>query len=372
MSKVIKVPYLDIYRAHKEILPDLKKSLEKMVLSGNVVLGSNVSEFEKSYAEFSNVKYSIGVANGLDALILSLISLGIGEGDEVIVPSNTYIATLLAISRVGATPILVEPNIETYNIDINKIEKSITKRTRAIIPVHLFGQSCEMGGVMRIANKHKLWVVEDNAQSQGAEFKNKFTGSFGIVNATSFYPGKNIGALGDGGAITTDSKKLQEKILMLRNYGSKVKYLNEVRGYNSRLDELQAGFLQIKLKYLLGNNKKRQKIATEYIKSLNGIGDLILPRTMDGATHVYHVFTIRTASRNKLQKYLLKNNIGTIIHYPVPPHLQKAYKDLGYKKGDFPIAEKLAKTSLSIPIFPEMNLGEQEHVVETIRKFYAK
>jgi dTDP-4-amino-4,6-dideoxygalactose transaminase len=372
MPKIDNVPYIDIYRAHKEILPELKKNLENMILRGNTVLGSNVLEFEKSYAKFSNVKYAAGVANGLDALILSLISLEIGIGDEVIVPSNTYIATLLAISRVGAIPVLVEPNIETYNIDVSRIHNKISKRTKGIIPVHLFGQACEVDEIVKISRKNKLFVIEDNAQSHGASFNQKITGSFGDINATSFYPGKNFGALGDAGAITTNSKKLYEKILMIRNYGSKEKYLNELKGYNSRLDELQAGFLQIKLKHLKSKNKKRQVIAKIYNKNLDGVGDIILPKTAMGATHVYHVFTVRTKRRDELKKHLFNNKINTMIHYPVPPHLQKAYKDLGYKKGDFPIAEELAQTSLSIPIFPEMNKNEQEYVINSIKKFYAK
>jgi len=372
MPKVTKVPYLDIQRAHQSVLPDLKNSLERVIESNLVVMGPELEKFEKEYAKFCKVKYCIGVANGLDAIILSLMAIGIGQGDEVIVPSDTYIATLLAISRVGAMPILVEPNIETYNIDPSKIEKAISKKTKALIPVHLFGQASEMDQILEIAEKHKLFIIEDNAQSQGASFNKKITGSFGIVNATSFYPGKNLGALGDAGAITTDNKKLYERILVLRNYGSRKKYFSEEKGYNSRLDELQAAFLRIKLKKLNQKNRMRQGIATRYLHELTGVGDLKLPITAKNATHVYHVFAIRTKKRDVLQKFLSEKNIGTVVHYPIPPHLQNAYKELGFNKGDFPVAEELAATSLSIPIFPEMSDSEQEYIIKSIKKFYEK
>src|SRR3990167_8177601 len=240
MAKVNFVPYLDIYRTHKKLLPELKELFEKVIRSGLVILGPELLDFEKKYAKFCDSSYCVGVANGYDALILSLLALDIKKGDEIIVPSNTYIATLFAVSRVGAKPVLVEPKIETYNIDSSKIEKVVTKKTKAIIPVHLFGQACEMDEILKIAKKHHLFVVEDNAQSHGATFKNKRTGGFGDINATSFYPGKNLGALGDGGAITTNNKKYFEKLKILRNYGSREKYYHDVIGYNSRLDEIQA------------------------------------------------------------------------------------------------------------------------------------
>lgn len=367
-----RVPYIDIKLSHRPILRELKASLGKIIADGQLILGPNLENFEKNYANFSGVKYSIGVANGLDALILSLLALGIGEGDEVIVQSNTYIATLFAITRVGATPVLVEPNKKTYNIDVSRIEEKITKKTKVIMPVHLFGQVSEMEKIMKIARRHKLFVVEDNAQSHGAEYDGKPAGSFGIVNATSFYPGKNIGALGDGGAITTNRANLQKKVKILRNYGAREKYYNDVIGYNSRLDELQAAFLAVKLKDLVKKNKKRQFLAKKYKKMLDNVGDLILPETADKCTHVFHVFTIRTKRRDELKEYLTNKNITTVIHYPVPPHLQKAYLSLGFKKGDFPIAEELANTSLSIPIFPEMTSYQQDYVIKTIKGFYAK
>ncbi|TXI33638.1 MAG: DegT/DnrJ/EryC1/StrS family aminotransferase [Niabella sp.] len=366
------VNYLDIERAHSLILPELKNALEKVIKSGWLILGKELEDFEKKYAKFSGTKYAVGVANGLDALILSLMALEVGDGDEVIVPSNTYIATLLAISRVGAKPILVEPNKETYNIDPIEIERKISKNTKVIIPVHLFGQVAQMDAIMKIARKHKLFVVEDNAQSHGATYERKMAGSFGHINATSFYPGKNLGALGDGGMITTNNKSLYEKVILIRNYGSKIKYYNEVKGYNSRLDELQAAFLKIKLIHLKSNNKLRKEKADKYISELKNIGDIILPLTHPDSTHVYHIFNIRTKKRESLKKYLDQNRIGNLIHYPVPPHLQKAYAELGFKKGDFPIAEELASTSISLPIYPELSNDEQNFVILKIKEFYEK
>lgn len=372
MQKKLKVPYLNLSKTNIKSLSELKKAFLRVIKSGRLVLGEEVENFENEYSKFSQVKYTVGVASGLDALILSLLALGIKNGDEVIVPSNTYIATLIAVSRVGARPILVEPKITTYNIDPDTIENAITKNTKAIIPVHLFGQACEMDRITEIAEIHKLNIVEDNAQSHGASFGNKFTGSFGLINATSFYPGKNLGALGDGGAITTDSKRLDTYIRILRNYGSREKYINDVIGYNSRLDELQAAFLRTKLNNLKENNNRRIKIALTYIQHLKNIGDLILPATVKNSTHIYHVFTVRTKKRDELQSYLYSNGIQTLIHYPIPPHLQKAYRDLEYKRGDFPIAEELANTSLSLPISPWITQSEVTHVIDVIRKFFKR
>ncbi len=368
MIKTVK--YIDLNKIHAPFEKEFIKKFEKVLNSGNFIMGGELKSFELSFAKFCGTKYSIGVASGLDALALSLKALDIKEGDEVIVPSNTYIATFIAISLVGATPVLVEPREDTCNIDPQRIEQKITKKTKVIIPVHLYGQACEMDKIIKIAKKRKIYILEDNAQAHGAMYKKQTTGSFGIINATSFYPGKNLGALGDGGAITTNNKSLSEKVYLLRNYGSKIKYYNDIIGYNSRLDELQAAFLNIKLKALNKIIKDRQKIAAYYIKNLKNIGDLILPITADGATHVYHIFSIKTGKRDKLQDFLNKKGIGTLIHYPVPPHLSKAYKFLGYKKGDFPIAEKLANTSLSIPISSAMTLKEADYVIDAIKEFY--
>jgi dTDP-4-amino-4,6-dideoxygalactose transaminase len=306
----------------------------------------------------------------LDALQIALRTLGIGKGDEVIMPSNTYIATVLAVSYVGAIPVFVEPDEDSFNINPLLIEAAISPRTKAIIPVHLYGQCCNMEAIMKIAGEHQLKVIEDNAQSHGAAWNGRLTGSWGQINATSFYPGKNLGALGDAGAVTSDDESLAALAKTLRNYGSQKKYYNEVIGYNMRLDECQAAFLSIKLKYLPEWTRQRQQIAAWYNENLTGIPDLVLPKTADSATHVYHLYVVRTTKRNALQDHLKNNGIGTLIHYPVPPHLQEAYKELGYKKGDFPVAEHLADNCLSLPIWPGMSKEEVLFVSQNIRSFY--
>lgn len=351
------------------IAADMRSAFDRVFESKWYVLGAEVDQFEQSYAAFNGTAHCIGVSNGLDALFLSLKALGIGEGDEVVVPSNTYIASLLAVTYTGATPVLVEPRTDTCNIDPDKIAAAVTPRTRAIMPVHLYGQCCEMDAIMDLAAKYGLFVVEDNAQAQGAAFNNKLAGSFGKVNATSFYPGKNLGALGDAGAITTDDSEIREKIRMLRNYGSQRKYFNEVTGYNMRLDELQAAFLSVKLKLLEKWTEERKQIADWYYQALNDVEGITLPVVAEGATHVYHLFVVRTADREGLQKHLAAEGIGTLIHYPIPPHLQMAYKSLGFKSGDFPIAERIAATCLSLPLWPGMQHAEVKLVSESIKCF---
>jgi dTDP-4-amino-4,6-dideoxygalactose transaminase len=365
----MKVPFVSFEKVNKQIKREILEAFEQFFDKAWYILGDKVKQFEQEYAAFNQVNYCVGVSNGLDALHIALHSLNIGTGDEVIVPSNTYIATVLAVSYVGATPVFVEPNINTYNIDASKIEAVITSKTKAIMPVHLYGQACEMGSIMAVAEKHNLFVIEDNAQAQGASFKNKPTGSFGHINGTSFYPGKNLGALGDAGAITTNDVALVQKAAVLRNYGSQKKYYNEVIGYNMRLDECQATFLSIKLKYLDEWTKQRHQIAEQYNNALKGIGDLILPHVEQDATHVYHLYVVRTKQRNALQEYLTNNGIGTLIHYPIPPHLQEAYAALGFKKGDFPIAEEIADTCLSLPMWPGMTPAEIQIVAESIKQF---
>lgn len=365
----MKVPFLSFSSSNEKIKEEIYEAFREFFESRWYVLGDKVKHFEESYAAFNEVSYCVGISNGLDALHIALKSLNISSGDEVIVPSNTYIATALAVSYVGATPILVEPDIKTYNIDPAKIEASITEKTKAIMPVHLYGQACEMDAIMVLAAKYNLFVVEDNAQSQGAVFNGKRTGSWGHINGTSFYPGKNLGALGDAGAITTSDAALAENAAVLRNYGSQKKYYNEVIGYNMRLDECQAAFLSVKLKYLDEWTGQRQEIAEWYNQALAGIKDIILPQTADGATHVYHLYVIRTKERDALQKHLAANGIGTLIHYPIPLHLQKAYQPLGYKKGDFPIAEEIADTCLSLPMWPGMQKQEVEQVAAALQTF---
>jgi dTDP-4-amino-4,6-dideoxygalactose transaminase len=364
------IPFLNFEPMHKLIRSEIMQSFQDVYDANWFVMGKKLEAFEKEYAAFNDTKYSIGVSNGLDALHLSLKALNVTKGDEVIVPSNTYIATALAASYVGATPVFVEPDVNTYNINPANIEAAITSKTKVIMPVHLYGQSCDMDAIMAIAKKHNLFVVEDNAQAHGATFNGKITGSFGNANGTSFYPGKNLGALGDAGAVTTNDEAIAKKIAMLRNYGSEKKYHNEEIGFNMRLDEVQAGFLSVKLKHLNGWTKQRKEIAKQYNDALKNVGDLILPTVHANATHVYHLYVIKTKNRDGLQKHLSENGIGTLIHYPIPPHLQKAYQALGFKKGSFPIAEELADNCLSLPIWPGMTLEQVNIVAENIKKAF--
>jgi dTDP-4-amino-4,6-dideoxygalactose transaminase len=363
------VSFVSFEEVNSQIKSEIIAAFEQFFDRAWYILGDKVKQFESEYAVFNEVTQCVGVSNGLDALHIALKVLNIGTGDEVIIPSNTYIATALAVSYVGATPIFVEPNIKTYNIDPSKIEAAITSNTKAIMPVHLYGQACDMEAIMAIAQKHGLYVIEDNAQSQGAYFNGKLTGSFGQINGTSFYPGKNLGALGDAGAITTNDEELAKKASILRNYGSDRKYYNEVIGFNMRLDECQAAFLSIKLKYLDEWTAQRQQIAGWYNEALAGIGDLILPYVHPDATHVYHLYVVRTSRRNALQQHLQQSGIGTLIHYPIPPHLQQAYKDLGFRMGDFPIAEEIADTCLSLPLWPGMRWEDVQEVTKAIKQF---
>lgn len=367
----MQIPFLSFKKINSQIKPEIIKVFEEIYDSQWYVLGSNLESFEKSFATYSSSKFCAGVANGLDALIISLKSLDIGVGDEVIVPSNTYIATWLAVSYVGATPIPVEPNIRTYNIDPSFLESAITSKTKAIIPVHLYGQICEMDKIMNIAKKHNLFVVEDNAQAQGTFHNSKVSGSFGDINAVSFYPGKNLGAIGDAGAITTDNESLYKKACIIRNYGSQKKYYNELKGMNSRLDELQAAFLNVKLPNMNGWNKERNEIAAKYNSKLKDVGDLILPYIAKGCTSNYHLYVIRSKQRDNLQKHLMKNGISTLIHYPIPPHMQEAYNELNFKKGDFPLAEEIAETCLSLPLYPGLTDSEINFICDSTKKYFT-
>lgn len=367
----MKIPFLS-FGFHDEIRTELQKASNRVIDSGWFINGKEVAEFEEEWSQYLRCQSSIGVSNGLDALILSLKALGIGSGDEVIIPSNTYVATALAATHVGATPVFVEPNKETYNIDPERIEAAISNKTKAIMPVHLYGQAAEMTAIMEIASNHGLFVVEDNAQAQGAKHKGQKTGTFGHSNGTSFYPGKNLGALGDAGAVSTNDSDLAHKVKVLSNYGSQKKYYNEVVGHNNRLDEMQAAFLRVKLPYLDEWTAQRQAIALAYLEGLQGIGELILPSTHPDSTHVYHLFVVRTKRRDELAQYLNEHGIGTLIHYPVPPHLQECYKDLGYKRGDFPIAEEIADTALSLPIWPGMTESESSAVLSAIKGYFRR
>lgn len=356
---------------HLPIRSEILNAFEAFYDANNFILGKSVENFETEFATFCKSKYCVGVSNGLDALHICLKVLNIGKGDEVIVPSNTFIATVLAISYVGATPIFVEPSISTFNIDPTKIEEKISKRTKAIIPVHLYGQACQMVEILEIAKKHKLFVVEDNAQAQGATCNGQITGSWGDINGTSFYPGKNLGALGDAGAITTNNESYKKIAKMFRNYGSEVKYHNEVVGFNHRLDELHATLLSIKLKKLNEWNIERQRVANWYFERLNSLDQVNLPFISPNSTHVFHLFVILSKRRNELMDYLKRQGIGTLIHYPIPPHLQKAYAHLGFHIGDFPISEEIANTCLSLPIYPGIKEVEVDYIAEKIKFFYA-
>lgn len=336
------------------------------------VLGEEVEQFERQYAAFNEVPHCVGVANGLDALALSLRALGIGPGDEVIVPANTYIATWLAVTQVGATPVPVEPRATTSNIDPTRLADALTARTRAIMPVHLYGQACEMGPLMAFAQQHGLYVVEDNAQAQGATYAGQLTGSFGQASGTSFYPTKNLGALGDAGAITTADGDLAQHLRTLRNYGSAQKNHHALVGYNSRLDEVQAAILRIKLPLLATWVQQRQQVAAWYDKHLAAVAGLHLPCTAPGATHVYHLYVVHTPHRDALQQHLAKHGIGTALHYPVPPHRQPAYTGLGLHSGHFPVAEELARTCLSLPLWPGMTEEQVAAVASAVASFDAR
>jgi dTDP-4-amino-4,6-dideoxygalactose transaminase len=366
----MKIPFFSFSYMNAQVKPLILEEFESFFDSSWYVLGERVERFEKQYAKYNNTAYAVGVSNGLDALYIALKTLGIGPGDEIIVPSNTYIATLLAVTYTGAKPVLAEPSIETYNIDPADIEKRITKKTRAIMPVHLYGQACEMEAILDIASRNNLSVIEDNAQAQGASYNGKLTGSFGQINGTSFYPGKNLGALGDAGAVTTDNPELAQKAKTLRNYGSQKKYYNEVIGFNMRLDECQAAFLSVKLEYLNKWNAQRQAIASTYNKCLKGVGDLILPVIAKLAGHVYHQYVIRSKHRDALMSFLADRQIGSFIHYPIPPHLQEAYQNLGFKKADFPIAEEIADTCLSLPVWPGLNEEDIVEIADQINQFF--
>ena len=370
--KKINVPFYSFEKINSLVKNDILENFSLFLSEEQYILGPQVKAFESQYAKFSNTKECIGISNGLDAITLSLKALDIGLSDEVIVPSNTYIATILSIINVGAKPVLVEPCIKTYNIDYKKIEAKITEKTKCIIPVHLYGQPANMSEINQIAKKNKLYVVEDNAQAQGATWNKKKTGSFGILNATSFYPGKNLGALGDAGAITTDDVFLSEKLKSLRNYGSSIKYENQHIGYNNRLDECQAGFLSIKLKFLEYWNRERISIAKNYNQQLDGVGDLILPFVDSNAISVFHIYCIRSQHRDKLQSFLTSKGIGTLIHYPIPPHKQACFKGMDFTYNQFPIATELAKTSLSLPIWPGISLQLQQYVIDSIKVYFSE
>lgn len=357
----------NLKRQHDIHIKEYNDKAEEVMNSGWYVLGNEVKEFEKEFADYIGNKYCVGLANGLDALQIAFRVLNIKQGDEVIVCSNAYIACVMGITMNGATPIFVEPD-EYDNIDVNKIEEKLTPNTKAILAVHLYGQSCDMDKIMDIAKKHNLKVVEDCAQAHGTTYNNKKCGTYGDIACWSFYPTKNLGAFGDGGAITTDNESYAEFIKTIRNYGSKIHYENEVVGMNSRLDELQAGLLRVKLKYLDELNAERQMIALRYNSEINN--PLITPlKTRPNSNNIYHQYVIHCPKRDELIEYLKQYEIGTIIHYPIPPHLSKAYEYLGLKKGDLPIAEKYANEVLSLPMYNGMRKEELDFVIDKLNSF---
>ena len=368
MTKTIR--FLDLQSINKRHLPSLNSAFNDVTKSGQYILSSRVSEFESSFADYCGVKYCIGVGNGLEAIQLVLAALRIGADDEVIVPSNTYIATWLAVTFSGAKIVPVEPDPETLNIDPDKILKAVTKKTKAIIAVHLYGLPAKISEIRKVCRGNNIKIIEDAAQAHGAVLDGCKVGSLGDAAAFSFYPGKNLGALGDGGCVTTNSKKLALKIKSLRNYGSTIKYFNDYCGYNSRLDELQAAFLSVKLKTLDIENRKRKKIAGWYNDLLSEIADLEIPNKEFFDTSVWHLYVIRTRHRKHLADFLKSKNIETLIHYPIPPHLQKAYSFLDFKKGDFPISEKIHKEVLSLPMGPHTKRNDVVFICSAIKSFF--
>lgn len=365
------VDFLDLKSINLRQREAYHTALDKVLDSGWFILGKETEAFEAEFAKYCGTKYCVGVSNGLDALDLVLKAWRIKDGDEVIVPSNTYIATWIAVSNNGATPIPVEPNENSFNIDINKIEERITPRTKAIIPVHLYGCPADMKPLMKLAEKHGLKVLEDAAQAHGAKFNNVKTGALGHAAAFSFYPGKNLGALGDAGAVTTNDQILAEKIKVLRNYGSQIKYKNEIIGQNCRLDELQSAFLREKLKLLDTDNKRRCEIAAMYDRELAGLSQIKLPSVPDHCEHAWHLYVIRTSDRDQVQSKLLQEGINAAIHYPIPPHLQEAYKDLKIPLGRLQFSERIHEECLSLPMGPTMSNEDVKKVIAKMKKVYS-
>ena len=362
------VPFVSFKPLEKELNTELRAAFDRVLERSWYIEGKEDADFEAAFAAFCHTDYCIGVGNGLDALMLVLRALEIGEGDEVIVPSNTYIATALAVTYVGAKPVLVEPDIRTYNIDPAKIEEKITRNTKAIMPVHLYGQPCDMDPIMAIAKKHGLYVIEDCAQAHGATYNGQIIGSFGDAAGFSFYPGKNLGALGDAGAVTTNNEAIAKKVRALGNYGSDYKYHHIYKGCNSRLDELQAAFLAAKLPIMDKVNDNRRETAAKYLAGIKN--DLIeLPYIMEGTNPVWHIFAVRCKERDRLAAFLQEKGLGINKHYPIAIHLQECYKDMGLKEGDLPIAEEISATQLSLPMYYGMTDEEIQYVIDCVNAF---
>jgi dTDP-4-amino-4,6-dideoxygalactose transaminase len=360
------IPFLDLRGMHADLRADLDAAYNRVLEGNSYILGDEVSAFEREFAAYSEVEHAIGVANGLDALYLVLKAMDIGPGCEVIVPSNTYIATWLAVSYAGATPVPVEPDARTFNLDPALIERAITPRTRAIMPVHLYGQPADMDPINEVARRHGLKVIEDAAQSHGARYRGRRCGGLGDAAGFSFYPGKNLGALGDGGAITTNDAALAARLRILRNYGSEKKYHNLLKGFNSRLDELQAAFLRAKLPHLDSWNASRRRIAQRYLDGMAGCG-LTLPQVPDWAEPVWHLFVVQVADRAHFQAALDERGVGSLIHYPIPPHLQPAYAEMQLGRGSLPVAEAIHDQVVSLPMWPQMTDAQVDAVIAAVR-----
>lgn len=367
----MKVPFVDLKIQYQAIRDEVKGEIDRVLESTQFILGTNVAEFEKEFAAYCGTKFAVGVASGTDALLLALEALHIGPGDEVITVVNTFIATAASIADTGARPVFVDIDSKTYNLDCNQIEAKLSKKTRAIIPVHLYGQPADISPIMEIARRKKLAVIEDAAQAHGATYQGKRAGSIGNIGCFSFYPSKNLGAYGDAGAVTTDDADICARVRLLRDHGREGKYSHSVCGHNSRLDEIQAAVLRIKLRRLDAWNKRRQEIAGLYSKLLKGLPQVTAPEKLPGASHVYHVYVIRCRQRDELQQWLASKEISTGIHYPIPLHQQKAFASLGHVKGDFPVAEKTASEIISLPMYSEMGDDAVEYVCHQIRNFYT-
>jgi len=367
----VNIPFLDLKAQYQNMREQVLSSIEQVLESCEFILGPNVSAFEQEIAEYLGVKHAIGVGNGTDALVLILDALGIGPGDEVITTPYTFFATAECVSRLGAKPVFVDINPITLTIDPEKLEQAITSRTKAVIPVHIFGRAADMPRIMDIASRHHLFVVEDACQSIGGEIQGKKLGTFGNAGAFSFFPTKNLGAYGDGGLVVTDDDELAERVRMLRAHGSKVKYHNELIGYNSRLDEMQAAVLRVKLRHLNEWNSRRRQIALEYNKLLKDL-PLQLPDPGEKGEHVFHLYTILTDNREELRAYLKSRGVETGVYYPTPLHLQPAYADLGYRVGDFPVSESACERNISLPMYPELTDEQIHYAAQAVRNFFEE
>lgn len=373
-NSVMNVPFVDLKTQYASIENDITMAIQGVMGRCDFVLGSAVSEFEKRFAEFTGVKHCLGVASGTDALVLALKAIDIGNGDEVLVPANTYIATALAVTLVGAKPVFVDILPDTFNMDPGKLASKLTPRTKAILPVHLYGQPADMDPILKFADAHGLCVIEDACQAHGAVYKGRRCGTMGVAAAFSFYPGKNLGAYGDGGAVTTSDDAIAEKVGLLRNYGQKIRYHHLLKGWNSRLDTIQAAILNVKLTHLANWSQARRRNAAWYEKHLMDINELVLPSFDKKAdfSHVFHLYVVRAQQRDEFIGFLQRKGVASLIHYPIPIHLQKAYEDLGHKEGDFPVTEKAAREIASLPMFPELTEEQIKYIAACAKEFYSK